>query len=68
MGNGSLINDADPECVARSVEDLNCVAWRLKLTGKTRAVPKELLVDEKEDAQVAKEMTEIDEKDVYERI
>ena len=33
-----------------------------------QAVPKELLVDEEEDPQVAIEMTEIDEKEVYERI
>ena len=63
-----LINDADPECVAGSVKDLNCIAWKLKLTGKTQAVPKELLVDEEEDPQVAVEMTEIDEKEVYKRI
>ena len=68
VGNGSLINDADPECVARSVKDLNCMAWRLKLTGKTEAIPKELLVDEEEDAQIAIEMTEIPEEKVYERI
>ena len=68
VGNGSLINDVDPECMAGSVKDLNCVAWRLKLTGKMQAVPKELLLDEKEDAQVAIEITEIDEKEVYERI
>ena len=66
--NGSLINDADPECVAGSVKDLNCIAWKLKLTGKTQAVPKELLVDEEEDPQVAMETMEIDEKEVYERI
>ena len=68
VGNGSLINDADPECVAGSVKDLNCVAWRLKLTGKTEAIPKELLIDEEEDPQVAKETTLIDEKEVYDRI
>ena len=50
------------------MKDLNCVAWTLKLTGKTQAVPKELLVDKEEDAQVAIETTEIDEKEVYERI
>ena len=44
------------------------MAWRLKLTGKTQAVPKELLVNEEEDAQVAIETTEIEEKEVYERI
>ena len=33
-----------------------------------QAVPKELLVDEEEDEQVAIETTEIDEKEVYERI
>ena len=38
VGNGSLISDADPECMAGSVKDLNCVAWRLKLTGKMQAV------------------------------
>ena len=54
--------------MAGSVKDLNCVAWRLKLTGKTQAVPKELLVDEEEDAQVAIETTEIEEKEVYGRI
>ena len=68
VGNSSLINDADPECMAGSVKDLNCVAWRLKLTGKMQAVPKELLLDEEEDIQVAIETTEIDEKEVYERI
>ena len=68
VGNGSLINDVDPECMARSVKDLNCVAWRLKLTGKMQAVPKELLLDEEEDTQVAIETMEIDEKEVYERI
>ena len=68
VGNGSLISDADPECVAGSVKDLNFVASRLKLTGKTQAVLKELLVDEEEDAQVSIETTEIQEKEVYERI
>ena len=68
VGNGSLINDAAPQCVPGSVKDLNWVAWKLKLTGKTQVVPKELLVDEEEDAQVAVEMTEIDKKEVYKRI
>ena len=68
VGNGSLISNADPECVAGSVKDLNCMAWRLKLTRKTEAILKELLVDEEEDAHVAKELTQIDEKEVYERI
>ena len=68
VGNGSLINDTDPECVAGSVKDLNCVAWKLKLTGKMEAVPKELLVDEEEDPQVAIESMEIEEKEVYARI
>ena len=68
VGNGSLISKADPECVAGSVKDLNCVAWKLKLTGKTEAVPKELLVDEEEDPQVAIETMEIEEKEVYARI
>ena len=68
VGNGSLINDADPECVAGSVKDLNCIAWKLKLTGKTQAVPKELLVNEEEDPQVAIETMDIGEKEVYERI
>ena len=68
IGNGFLINNADPKCVAGLVKDLNCMAWRLKLTKKTQAIPKELLVDEEEDAQVAKEMTEINEKEVYVRI
>ena len=45
------------------MKDSNCVAWRLKLTGK-----KELLEDEEEDAQVAIEMTEIPEGKVYEWI
>ena len=40
VGNGSLINDMDPECVAGSVKDLNCVAWKLKLTRKTRSCTK----------------------------
>ena len=68
VGNGSLINDADLECVAGSVKDLDCVMWRLKLTGKTEAIPKELLIDEKEDPQVAKETTLIEEREVYDRI
>ena len=68
VGNGSLISDADPECMAGSVKDLNCVAWRQKFTGKTQAVLKELLVDEEEDAQVTIETMEIEEKEVYERI
>ena len=62
------MNDTDPECVARSVKDLNCVAWRQKLLGKDKAIPKELLVDKEEDAQVAIEMTEIPEEKVYEWI
>ena len=62
------MNDTDPECVARSVKDLNCVAWRQKLLGKGKAIPKELLVDKEEDVQVAIEMTEIPEEKVYERI
>ena len=68
VGNGSLINNADPKCVAGSVKDLNCVAWKLKLTGKTEAVPKELLIDKEEDPQMAIETTEIEEKEVYTRI
>ena len=68
VGNGFLINDVDPECVAGSVKDLNCVAWRLKLMEKMQAVPKELLFDKEEDPQVAIETMEIDEKEVYKRI
>ena len=68
VGNDSLVTDADLECVTGSVKDLNCMAWRLKLTGKTQAVPKELLVNEEEDTQVAIETTEIQEKEVYKRI
>ena len=40
----------------------------MKLTGKTKAIPKELLIDEEEDAQVAKETTLIEESEVYDRI
>ena len=68
VGKGSLISEADPECVVGSVKDLNYIAWKLKLTGKMQAVPKELLVDKEEDPQVAKETTEIEEKEVYARI
>ena len=68
VGNGSLISIVDPECVAGSVKDLNCIEWKLKLTGKMQAVPKELLIDEEEDPQVAVETMEIEEKEVYERI
>ena len=38
--NSSLIGEADPECVAGSVKDLNCVAWHQKLLGKYEAIPK----------------------------
>ena len=68
VGNGSLVADADPECVAGLVKDLNCVAWRLKLTGKAEAILKELLVEEQEEPQVAIESWEIQEKDIDERI
>ena len=68
VGNGSLIADADLECVAGSVKDLNCVAWRLKLTGKAEAIPKELLIDEEEDPQVAIESKEISEAEIYDSI
>ena len=68
VGNCSLISNADRECVAGSVKDLNCAAWKLKLTGKMQAVPKELLIDDEEDPWVAIETTEIEEKEVYKRI
>ena len=68
VGNGSLVAGVDPECVAGSVKDLNCVAWRLKLTGKAEAILKELLVDEGEDPQVAIETKEIEEAEIYSRI
>ena len=64
----SLIGKADAECVARSVKDLNCVAWRQKLMGKCEAIPKELLIDEEEDPQVAIETKEIPEEEIYDWI
>ena len=51
-----------------SVKDLNCVAWKLKLTEKAEAILKELLVDEEEDPQVAIETKEIEEAEIYNRI
>ena len=63
-----MVAGADLECVAGSVKDLNCVAWRLKLTGKAEVIPKELLVDEGEDPQVAIETKEIEEPEIYDRI
>ena len=68
VGNGSLVTEADPECLAGSVKDLNYVAWRQKLLGKGEAVPKELLIDEEEDPQVAIETKEIEEAEIYNRI
>ena len=68
VDNGSLVVEADPECVAGSVKDLNCIAWRLKLTEKAEAIPKELLVDEEEDPEVAIETKEIEEAEIYNRI
>ena len=68
VGNGSLVREADPKCVARSVKDLNCVAWRQKLLGKEEAIPKELFIDEEEDSCVAIESKEIAEEDIYNRI
>lgn len=62
--NSSLIGDTDPECIAGSVRDLNCVAWRQKLLGKDEAIPKELLIDEEEDSQVAIETKEIEETEI----
>ena len=44
------------------------MVWRQKLFRKCEAIPKELLVDDQEDLQVAIEMTEIEEKEVYDRI
>ena len=68
VSNKSLIADADPEHVAGSVRDLNCVAWRQKLLGKDKAIPKELFIEEEEDPQMAVENKEITEADVYGRI
>ena len=63
VGNGSLVNNTDPECVARSVKYLNCIAWRQKLLSKGQTILKDLLIEEEEDPHVTIETKEIAEED-----